>query len=93
MLGGTPHHRDRFNGPSFDNRHPVGSQGSIARPTPTRQPLGAIDQNAGYSNNNGYGLNAGMSAGMKVGRQAGGIANRATPAPPRGLGNSILGMR
>lgn len=92
MLGGT-HRHERFNGPSFDNRHPIESQGGIARPTPTRQPLGAIDPNAGCANNNGYGLNAGMSAGMKIGRQAGGVANRATPAPPRGLGNSILGMR
>lgn len=93
MLGGTPHHHERYNGPPFAARQPVGSQSNIARPTPTRQPLGAIDPNAGYANNTCYGLNAGMSAGMKVGRQAGGIANRATPAPSRGLGNSILGMR
>ncbi|GAB7346314.1 hypothetical protein MBLNU457_5034t1 [Dothideomycetes sp. NU457] len=93
MLGETPHHREQFRGPSFDNRQPIGSQASIARPTPTRQPLGAMDPNAGYANNNGYGLHAGMSAGMKVGRQAGSVANRATPAPSRGLGNSILGMR
>jgi len=85
MYAGTPRHRE---GVAADNRQPMGSQASIARPTPTRHPLGVIDPNIDE-----YVINAGMSASMKIGRHAGSTTNRAVPGAPHGLGNSILGTR
>ena len=85
MYAVTSRHRE---GSAADNRHSFGSQASIARPTPARQPLGIVDPNINY-----HGMNAGMSVGMKVGRQSGGASTRVVPGAPRAPGNSLLDMR